>query len=112
MKVDPHQAFDDPALLYRWVGRAMVRPRRGCHMCRHIKRAAVCVAGDAINKDDFHKLVKTVFARYGLDVLRLDDVDLLQLRLQTRALPEDLMHEVASICPQRPLALGAFEGLL
>jgi hypothetical protein len=91
----------------RWIGLAEVRRLPGNDFFGR-PAAFVPVIGDAVNIEDFFRLVCEELCRLRFEVERLQDVDLLEERKKIHVLPVDLERAIARIGPDHRVACGTF----
>ena len=92
----------------RWIGLAHVRPWAENDLLGASEAAMVAVVGDAENPLMFLALVESQFRNLQFDVLSLEDVEPLALRLARQSLPADLRKAITALSPTSVLALGTF----
>jgi hypothetical protein len=92
----------------RWIGMAHVQPYSGNDLLRGAKAAMVAVVGDADDQLDFLSLVEREFRNIQFDVLSLDDVEPIALRMEKHQMPEDLRDAIQALSCESPLAFGTF----
>lgn len=96
----------------RWIGLVHVSPLPGNRVLGKSKGAFVAAVGDADTPAIFLALVRSEFEKLEFEIKSLEDVELLDDRMARHELSAELIHSIAEISTESPLALGSFHSYL
>jgi hypothetical protein len=80
-----------------WIGHALVHQRPGAGVLMDENDAYVQTLALASNHSEFHEAVRRAFDSLGFDLVELEDVEPLAMRLQRSTVHESLLAKAAEV---------------
>ena len=92
----------------RWIGLAQVKPKPGNKALGEAAGAFVASIALANSLDDYVAVVTETLDRYGFDVLKIEDIELYEARLNKHTVADDVQELAEHINEDIPVRFATF----
>ena len=92
----------------KWIGLVNVRPKAGNDGLGNALGAFVASIALAEGPADFGRKVTEVLTQYGFDIVRIEDIEPFEDRVQKHSVTPNILKLAADVTHENPVALADF----